>query len=82
MRYLMSEHPDCRTNLRPLTYSGYIRPGKADMTDEFPEPRQERREKKREAAHEKMAKHGKSLAQVYRDAIMKRLGLGKKEPKS
>ena len=51
------------------------------MVDEFPESREERREKKRLAQREKMAKHGKGLAQMYRDAIMKRLGLGKKEPK-
>ena len=35
--------------------------------------RQERREKKLKKKRERMAKHGKNLAQVYRDAIMKRL---------
>jgi hypothetical protein len=52
------------------------------MPDEFPESRQERREKKRLAEQEKMAKHGRGLAQMYKDAIMKRLGLGKKRPRA
>jgi hypothetical protein len=54
------------------------------MTDEYPESKQERREKRRVAREAKMAKHGKSLASVYRDAIIKRLGLKKpdKKPKS
>jgi hypothetical protein len=42
------------------------------------ETRQERREKKLQKKRERMAKHGKSLARVYMDAIMKRLrGKGK-----
>jgi len=48
------------------------------MADEYPESRQERREKKRQAERDKIAKHGRDLARMYRDAIMKRLGLGKK----
>jgi hypothetical protein len=34
--------------------------------------RQERREERRRKKREKMPKHGKSLARVYRDAILKR----------
>ena len=50
------------------------------MTEEFPESKQERREKRRAAREAKMAKHGKGLATVYRDAVMKRLGLDKHSP--
>jgi len=46
------------------------------VTEDYPEPRQERREKKRQAEREKMAKHGKNLVQVYRDAVLKRLRRG------
>lgn len=35
--------------------------------------RQERREKRRRKKRERMPKHGKSLARVYRDAVLKRL---------
>ena len=49
------------------------------MTDEHPETRQEKREKRRTAKEAKMQKHGKGLAQTYREAILKRLGL--KKPK-
>ena len=52
------------------------------MDSNYSESRPEKREKKREAEREKMAKHGKGMAQMYRDAILKRLELGKKEPKS
>ena len=38
------------------------------------ETRQERRERKLRAKRERVVKHGKSLAQHYRDAILKRLG--------
>jgi hypothetical protein len=38
------------------------------------ETRQERREKKLKKKRERIAKHGKNLARVYMDAIMKRLG--------
>ena len=48
--------------------------------DEYSESRQERRERKRTARREKMAKHGKGLAQMYRDVIMKRLGWGRDRP--
>jgi len=37
------------------------------------ETRQERREKKLRKKREKMPKHGKSLARIYMDAILKRL---------
>jgi hypothetical protein len=37
------------------------------------ETRQERREKKQKKERERIPKHGKSLARVYRDAVLKRL---------
>ena len=37
------------------------------------ETRQERRERKLRKKRERMKKHGKNLARVYMDAIMKRL---------
>ena len=37
------------------------------------ETRQERREKKLRKKRERMPKHGKNLAKVYLDALMKRL---------
>ncbi len=37
------------------------------------ETKQERREKRRRKKRERMPQHGKSLARVYRDAILKRL---------
>jgi hypothetical protein len=50
------------------------------MSEDYLEPRQERREKKQLAEREKMAKHGRGLAQMYRDSILKRLGWGKSKP--
>lgn len=47
------------------------------MTEEFPESKQERREKRRAVREARMAKHGKGLAATYRDAILKRLRLNK-----
>jgi len=42
------------------------------------ETKQERREKKLKRKRERMAKHGKNLAKIYMDAILKRLrGKGK-----
>ncbi len=41
------------------------------------ETRQERREKKLKKKRERMRKHGKNLARVYIDAVMKRLRGGK-----
>jgi hypothetical protein len=37
------------------------------------ETRQERREKKLKKKRERMPKHGKNLAKIYMEAIMKRL---------
>jgi hypothetical protein len=43
------------------------------MTNAESETRQERREKKLKKKRERIAKHGKGLARVYIDAILKRL---------
>jgi hypothetical protein len=43
------------------------------MSNEKIETRQQRREKKLKKKQERMAKHGKGLARIYMDAIMKRL---------
>jgi hypothetical protein len=43
------------------------------MSNEPIKTRQERREKKLKKKRERMSKHGKNLAKIYRDAIMKRL---------
>ena len=43
--------------------------------------RQERREKRQRKKQKKMLQHGRSLAKVYKDAIMKRIKQGRrKEP--
>jgi hypothetical protein len=42
------------------------------MTEEYPEPRQERREKRKTAREARMQKHGKGLGSVYRNAVVKR----------
>lgn len=47
------------------------------MTDEEVDSKQERREKKLKKKRERVAKHGKNLARVYMDAILKRLGRGR-----
>jgi hypothetical protein len=39
------------------------------------ETRQERREKRLKKKKERIPKHGRSLARIYRDAILKRLKL-------
>ncbi|HEY55453.1 MAG TPA: hypothetical protein G4N91_04175 [Dehalococcoidia bacterium] len=44
------------------------------MSDDEVETKQERREKKLKKKRERVPKHGKNLARVYMDAIMKRLG--------
>ena len=41
--------------------------------DKQEETRQERREHKLRKKREQMAQHGKNLARIYRDAILKRL---------
>ena len=43
------------------------------MSNDEVETKQERREKKLKKKRERMAKHGKSLARIYMDAILKRL---------
>ena len=43
------------------------------MSSNGEETRQERREKKLRKKRERMPKHGKNIARVYMDAIMKRL---------
>jgi len=43
------------------------------MNNERAETKQERREKKLKKKRERMPKHGKSLARIYMDAILKRL---------
>jgi hypothetical protein len=47
------------------------------MTDEELKTRQEKREKKLKKKRERMSKHGKNLARVYMDAIIKRLRGGR-----
>ena len=47
------------------------------MNDNRVETKQERREKKLKKKREKMPKHGKNLARIYMDAILKRLKRGK-----
>ncbi len=37
------------------------------------ETRQERRDKKRQKKRERIAKHGKNLARIYMDVVLKRL---------
>jgi len=43
------------------------------MSNEKIETRQERREKKLQKKRERIPKHGRSLAKIYMDAILKRL---------
>ena len=43
------------------------------MSDKPVETKQERREKKLKKKRERMSKHGKNLARIYMDAILKRL---------
>jgi len=45
--------------------------------EEEKETRQERREKRADKRKEDMRKHGKGLAKVYQDAVIKRLGKDK-----
>lgn len=49
------------------------------MNDDQQETRQDRREKKLEKKRERMAKHGKNLARVYKEAILKRINKLRKE---
>jgi predicted metalloprotease len=43
------------------------------MTDNQGETRQERRERRLKKKRERMPKHGKNLAKIYIDAVLKRL---------
>ena len=43
------------------------------MNSDEAETRQERRQKKLKKKRERMPKHGKNLAKVYMDAVMRRL---------
>jgi len=43
------------------------------VSDNEVETRQERREKKLKKKRERIPKHGKNLAKIYMDAIMRRL---------
>jgi len=43
------------------------------VSEEQAETRQERREKKLKKKRERIPKHGKNLAKVYIDAVLKRL---------
>ncbi len=48
------------------------------MNDEHIETKQERRERRLKKKRERIPKHGKNLAKVYMEAVMKRLrGKGK-----
>ncbi|MBA7566756.1 hypothetical protein ES708_08451 [subsurface metagenome] len=47
------------------------------MSDDELETKQERRDKKLKKKRERMSKHGKNLARVYMDAIIKRLKRGR-----
>ena len=43
------------------------------MNNQQEKTRQERREKKLKKKREQIKKHGKNLAQIYKDAILRRL---------
>ena len=43
------------------------------MNDDQGETRQERREKKLQSKRERMRKHGRGLARLYKEAILKRI---------
>ena len=43
------------------------------MEEEYKETRQERREKKLTSKRERVRKHGQNLAQLYKEAIIKRI---------
>ncbi|MFC1958526.1 hypothetical protein ACFLV6_01205 [Chloroflexota bacterium] len=48
------------------------------MDNNHAETRQERREKKLKKKRERMAKHGRSLVTIYKEAILKKLRGGGK----
>jgi hypothetical protein len=43
------------------------------MNESAPDTRQERRERKLQKKKERVPKHGKNIAKVYMDAVLKRL---------
>jgi len=43
------------------------------MNNDQPETKQQRREKKQKKKRERIAQHGRSLASIYKEAILKRL---------
>ncbi len=43
------------------------------MDDDYKETRQERREKKLTSKRERVRKHGRNLAHLYKEAIMKQI---------
>ena len=43
------------------------------MNNDEEQTRQERREKKLDSKRERIAKHGKSLARIYKEVILKRI---------
>ena len=43
------------------------------MDEEYRETRQERRERKLTSKRERIRKHGRNLAQLYKEAIVKRI---------
>ena len=43
------------------------------MNNNEPETKQQRREKKLKRKRERMSKHGQGLANIYKEAILKRL---------
>ena len=47
------------------------------MEDNRFETKQERREKKLKKKKERIAQHGKGLANIYKQAVLKRIGPGK-----
>ena len=58
----------------PLTKGKGIKGmGLQNHMEDMDETRQERREKKLRKERERIKKSGRNLAQIYRDAIMKRL---------
>ena len=47
------------------------------MDDNHTETKQERRDKKLKKKKEQVRQHGKGLATIYKEAVLKRLGRGK-----
>lgn len=47
------------------------------MDDNHAETKQERRERKLKKKQERIQKHGKGLAAIYKEVVLKRLGRGK-----